>query len=147
MNFSSPVRESETTEGFSEKRYKPDPLPPDIVQGTNRTLEQILTGDYDIHPKRLVTLVEKPGQPPRIETLKGLIFPVKEIREVINNLEHLITSVYFEFCVFKHETDSTKDKFSLIMTGLDKNDQKIRTEFGEVRVYEFAASCPDRCPS
>jgi len=108
------------------------------------TQETLLRRSYLKSSKRLLTEIRDEDGIPRIETLKGLVFPASELLSIINNSEADIEHVYIEFC--HHWELSKKDEFSLMITGLDGQDKRIKTENGESRVYEFAQSCPTRCP-
>lgn len=110
----------------------------------NESEEDKLRNSYLRHSKRLLTETLDENGNPEIKTLKGVVFPAEEIAKVLNNSSNEIKSVFFEFC--HHGLLSGKDEFSIMITGLDVNDKRIKEENGESRVYEFAQSCPNRCP-
>lgn len=115
-----------------------------LIRDTGKTEESLLRQSYLNHGKRLMTEYKDEAGNTVRDTLKGLIFPATEIAKIINNQDAQIASVYIEFC--HHGELSGKDEFSIMITGLDVNDRRIKKEDGESRVYEFAQSCPTRCP-
>ncbi|NVK63490.1 MAG: hypothetical protein HWE22_02840 [Flavobacteriales bacterium] len=118
----------------------------------NRTDEDLLRLGYEDHPKALKTyqrdsngrvVLNEQGEP-ILSELKGVVFPADEFRELLENKTH-IKYVYLEFCNHRF-LDGEKDEFSIMITGLDDDYFRVKEEDGESRVYEFAQSCPDRCP-
>lgn len=127
-----------------ELEKKASPVDGEIIGSSGFTDEQLLRNSYLLHPKRLFTMVKDAEGTPKLETLNGVIFPASELASIINNKETTISSVYIEFC--HHGFLSSKDEFSVMITGLDINDYRVRSENGQSRIYEFAQSCPTRCP-
>ena len=138
MNFNKST-ERKDIKGLSKIEIAVDIYTPNDNGDTEETL---LRRSYLNDPKRLLTETKNPDGTPRIETLKGLIFPASELAKVIGNSEENIQSVYIEFC--HHGELSGKDEFSLMITGLKENDIRVKEENGESRVYEFAQSSPPR---
>lgn len=149
MNFAShSSREDGKNKALGSTKSNAEKMPNRIIDSTGLTLEETLKKAYLNHPKRLMTEVTR-GDVTSTETLEGLIFPASELLELLTNQETDVKSLYIEFC--HHDKPSTepfaKAGFSFILTGLDENDTRVRTEKEEVRVYEFAQSCPSRCPN